>query len=512
MQYRRTIRGAGALVTLAFVLTWAPRLHAFGCQASGSLPIFPGAGTTCPGALHLGDLVDILVTVENTSSSVPPGTKVTAKLVNVCVGGINSGTACTVPGDCNSTVCGPAIVYTLACPDTTCSAQLPGTLTFVPVGGNGCVSNAAAVTGCTLDAGDVTGNTVHITVNAAGVPLPAGANLSIATIRAQATAEIPFSLLNPCGKFGTRADTSGNSLVTTDAQCDAIATGGAQGSSNLFLPQPTATATPTPTATVTATPTPTATETATPTPTATETATPTPTATKTATPTPTVTATPQPLDPFQCYEIHRPPLNRTGVLLEDQFGPSTATIKRAKRICAPANVAGGDSTATTHPGHLTSYTIKQTSSRFTPIKGVTVTDQFGSLVVTVKKPDRLLVPTAKSLTAQPGPLQDPLDHFKCYRLSAARFRRAGITVETQFGPLTVDIKKPLHLCAPVNKNGEDPSAPGHPDHLMCYLVRGPRPVQKTVFTDNQFGQDSFEFFGPRELCVSSTKTLPLPLP
>ena len=214
------------------------------------------------------------------------------------------------------------------------------------------------------------------------------------------------------------------------------------------------------------------------------------------------------LDPFQCYEIHRPPMNRAGVSLIDQFGSSTATIKRAKRICAPADMDGGDQTAKDDPGHLTFYTIKQTSPRFTPLKDVTVTNQFGDLVVTLEKPDRLLVPTAKSLTGPPLPLQDPLDHFKCYRVSGARFRRAGIAVNTQFGPITVDIKKPLHLCAPVNKNGEDPSAPQHPDHLMCYLVRGPRPLQKTVFTNNQFGQDSFGFFGPRELCVPSTKTLP----
>ena len=65
-----------------------------------------------------------------------------------------------VPGDCTSAVCGAAIVYTLACTTTTCSAKLPGTLTFVPVGGNGCVSNAPDVTGCALDPADVTANTV----------------------------------------------------------------------------------------------------------------------------------------------------------------------------------------------------------------------------------------------------------------------------------------------------------------------------------------------------------------
>jgi hypothetical protein len=526
-QHRNGIGISAALVALALVLTWTPRAYAFGCQASGALPIFPSAGTTCPTALHLGDTVDILVSLTNTSSSVPPGTFVAAKLVNTCVGGVNGGAPCTVNSQCPASTCGPAVVYTLGCTSTSCALELPGTLTFVPVGGNGCVSNDAAVTGCAVDGGN--SNKVNITVNAAGMTLPASTNVPIATFRAQATAEIPTSVGNPCGLFGTRADTLGNSIVTTDAQCSAPSTGGAQGSTNLFEPQPTATPTPTPTvtatqtATPTTTPTVTATQTATPTTTATETATPTPTETATITATPTLTATPTitvtptplPLDHFQCFETHRTPLNRAGVSVIDQFGASTVTIKRSKRICAPADKNGEDPTAITDAGHLSSYTIKQTDPKYTgSLKGVTVTNQFGSLVLNVGRADRLLVPTAKSLTGTPTfPLTEPLDHFKCYKVSGAKFRRADIGVETQFGPLTIDIKKPLHLCAPANKSGEDPTAPNHPDHLMCYQVRGPRPqTQPTVHTVDQFtpqsGSDSYVFFGPREFCVPSTKTLP----
>jgi hypothetical protein len=503
-QNRNTLGLGTALMALALVLICAPRAYAaFGCQASGALPIFPSAGTTCATALQLGDTVDILVSLTNTSSSVPPGTSISAKLVNTCQGGLNGGAPCTVSSECPASTCGAAVIYTLACTNTACAVELPGTLTFVPVGGNGCVSNDPAVTGCAANAGNPL-NKVDITVNAAGMALPAAANVPIATLRAQATADIPVSMLNPCGLFGTRADTLGNSIVTTDAQCSAPSTGGAQGSTNLFLPQPTATPTPTPTVTATETATPT------PTPTATETATPTATETATATPTTTATATPVPLDHFQCFEIHRPPLNRAGVSVIDQFGPSTVTVKRAKRICAPASKNDENPAAVTEPGHLTSYTIKQTSPAFTGArKGVTVTNQFGSLVVNVGKADRLLVPTAKSLTGTPDPLDDPLDHFKCYRVSGARFRQAGIGVETQFGSLTVDIKRPLHLCAPADKNGEDPSAPTHADHLLCYQVRGPRPQsQPTINTVEQLESGSYTFFGPREFCVPSSKTLP----
>ncbi len=239
-------------------------------------------------------------------------------------------------------------------------------------------------------------------------------------------------------------------------------------------------------------------------------ATPTTTATPTvsATPTPTTTATPVPLDHFQCYETHRKAMNLAGVSMEDEFGPSTITVKRDKRICAPANKNGEDPDAPTHPGHLVFYTIKQTAPRPIKIPGVVVTNQFGVLVVTVGKADRMLVPTAKSLTNYPGPLLTPLDHFKCYKVKG-KFHQSGLDVETQFGPLDLDIKRPTHLCAPASKNGEDPAALAHTQHLMCYQVKGPRPsTQPTIFTSDQFGNDSRTFFGARELCVPSDITVP----
>ncbi len=558
------IFAAAMLSSSIAALAWAPTAYGFGCQASGSLPIFPDKGTTCPLALHIGDLVDILVTASNTSSSVPPGTNVDSKLVNVCVGGVNNGAPCTQPSDCTSLVCGAAIVYTLACTNTTCSAELPGTLTFVPVGGNGCVSNAPNVTGCVLDPTDVTGNRVDITVDASGVPLPAGSNVSVATIRAMATAEVPFSVSNPCGQFGTRADTSGNSIVTTDAQCGAAATGGAQGSTNLFLPQatatptptatptttstptatPTETATPTPTPTVTATPTatPTATETATPTPTPTvtatstatptetttatptETVTPTPTVTSTTTesPTPTVTATPTetetasptpsstatPSGPmhYQCYEVHQGPAAPTAATLNDLFGDSNVDIRRAKRICTPASKNDEDPGAVSAIDHLKGYEINQTS-QFTPVKALQVSNQFGTTSLNLARPDYIMIPTSKSLTPNAPPIDPTINHFKCYTVAHARFRASNIKVDDQFGELNLDIKRPVRFCAAADKNDEgiiDPSS-----HLLCYQVR---PVSGSprfkgpgvVYTNNQLGDATNRVFGPRELCVPTT--------
>jgi len=241
---------------------------------------------------------------------------------------------------------------------------------------------------------------------------------------------------------------------------------------------------------------------------------PTPTPTgpvATATPTPTVTATPgADLNHFICYEIHSPPLNLAGVSLVDQFGASAATAKRAKRICLPADKNDEDPLAVGAPETLTSFTIKQTSPKFARVKGLSVTNQFGAVTLDIFKPDRLLVPTAKSLAGVPAPPNfQTLDHLKCYKVALAKTRASGIKIDDQFGTVTVDIKKPLHLCVAVDKNGEGIPVPGQTQ--MCYLVRttsGTPPPQKhlpnTLYTTHQFGSDALEVFGPRELCVPST--------
>lgn len=256
---------------------------------------------------------------------------------------------------------------------------------------------------------------------------------------------------------------------------------------------------PTPTATVTATATA-------PTPTATG-----PAVTATASPTPVPTATPDPdLNHFICYEIHGAKLDLAGVSLVDQYGASTATVKRAKRICLPADKNDEDPVAVGQPETLTAFTIKQTAPKFARVKGVAVSNQFGSVTLDVFKPDRLLVPTAKSLAAVPAPPMFPsLDHFECYKVAFAKTRVGGVKVDDQFGTITVDVKKPLHLCVPVDKNGEGIPSPGQA--AMCYLVRttsGTPPPQKhlpnTLYTTHQFGSAALEVFGPRELCVPST--------
>ena len=299
---------------------------------------------------------------------------------------------------------------------------------------------------------------------------------------------------------------------------------------------PTRTPTPTATATVTATPTPTATATATvtatPTPTAsatrTVTATPTPTASATRTATPTLVATPAPtptvgaLDHFTCYKAGPTSgslkfLGIPSISLADQFGPALVTVKKPQFLCAPTNTLNEDPTAPADPEHLTAYQIKQLSSAPFPSR-IKVTDQFNGtgLFVDVKKPAALLVPTAQSLVSPPPlPAAFVTDHFECYKIRTSAGTQKfvavpGVTLGDQFGSITAYVKKPAFLCNPVNKNGEDPTAPTHPNRLMCYQIKQTDAVKFAkrtgIFVNNQFGPETLDAKTPALLCVPALTT------
>ena len=71
---------------------------------------------------------------------------------------------------------------------------------------------------------------------------------------------------------------------------------------------------------------------------------------------------------------------------------------------------------------------------------------------------------------------------------------------------TFNVKKPRHLCTPVDKNGEGIKKPA--GHLICYKAkpaRGqPKHTSRTVFVADQFGQSTMTTRKEAELCVPST--------
>jgi hypothetical protein len=200
-----------------------------------------------------------------------------------------------------------------------------------------------------------------------------------------------------------------------------------------------------------------------------------------------------------------------GVTVVDHYRASTVEVKKPERLCAPTNKLGEDPTAPTHPDHLEGYKIKPTV-KFVGAANQRIVDQFGStLRVDAKKPAGLLVPTLKNLSGPPPtPANPAVDHFQCYKVKTTpgtpKFVPVpNVTLEDQFGTMTVLVKKPRRLCAPVNKNNEEPGAENHPDHLMCYLVKQTSlPKFATISginVNNQFGPETLDAKKPAELCV-----------
>ena len=86
----------------------------------------------------------------------------------------------------------------------------------------------------------------------------------------------------------------------------------------------------------------------------------------------------------------------------------------------------------------------------------------------------------------------------------------GVTLADQFGPVTATVKKLKVLCDPVDKNGEAPTAPTHPEHLACYQVKqtdATKFVKRTDrFVNNQFGPETLDAKKPALLCVPAVTT------
>ena len=150
---------------------------------------------------------------------------------------------------------------------------------------------------------------------------------------------------------------------------------------------------------------------------------------------------------------------------------------------------------------------------------VSTQNQFGTLSLTTTRPDLLYVPTNKSLTATPTAPNNTLitvDHYKCYRVRVTpgtpKFPK-GVTASVidQFNtPIAkiFNVRRPKHLCNPVDKNGE--GIKNSDAHLVCYPVRGakgqPKHVRRNVFLNNQFGPETMTTIKERELCVPTVVT------
>ena len=214
---------------------------------------------------------------------------------------------------------------------------------------------------------------------------------------------------------------------------------------------------------------------------------------------------PRPLDHFQCYEIKPGAFVNQSVTVQDQFGTVTEMVRFPHRLCNPTNKNGEGIIDPTN--HLVGYELA--APKFTKRTNQTIVNQFGTTLIDVVRPDLLMVPTAKDGVPV---LLPPVDHFQCYKVKrskgAAKFTQRTVSIANQFETVTVTVVKPVRLCAPANKNSEDPTAPSHPEHLLCYKTKATPFGQSAHTIDNQFGSDDVTVIHRRELCLPSFKNPP----
>ena len=182
-------------------------------------------------------------------------------------------------------------------------------------------------------------------------------------------------------------------------------------------------------------------------------------------------------DHFKCYKLAPEQFTQRTVSLEDQFGPSTATVLRPTRFCNPASK--NNSPVSDLTAHLACYQIRE--GAFTR-RTVVVRNQFGDQTLTIIKPETLCNPAEKN--GVPSDLD--INHYKCYRARGKGFTTRTVMVSDQFETRTDTVLKPRLVCNPVEKNGSP--IPNPVAHLTCYLLKpGTAFTPVDVDFEDQFG-------------------------
>jgi hypothetical protein len=202
------------------------------------------------------------------------------------------------------------------------------------------------------------------------------------------------------------------------------------------------------------------------------------------------------------------------VPLADTFEAVATDVRKSTQLCTPASKNGA--TILDPLAHLEGYLVKTAKGepKHVPQTGVSVTDEFGTLVVDTLKPRQLLVPSGQALGGAPEPLLSPtlVNHYKCYKVKLSATSPAfpsgvqtSLADEFTGGPKLFDVRKPKVLCVPVDSDGRGVAEPLA--NLMCYQVKAakgePRHegIEGQIHTINQFGEEQLDTKKEDVLCV-----------
>lgn len=179
---------------------------------------------------------------------------------------------------------------------------------------------------------------------------------------------------------------------------------------------------------------------------------------------------------------------------------------------AALGLPAGKNGAATFDGatHLASYKFKRrkSSGKFFKLADTEIQTACGNLLVTLVKPDTVLVPVLNDPVLAPDPMTSLVDHFICYKAktqkkgifdgAAAPAFPKGVQVEMadHFQTRRYDLKKISRVCLPVFKSGTPvelktgapkpitPAVVRHPgSQLVCYQAK----LAKSTIAQNACG-------------------------
>jgi hypothetical protein len=160
------------------------------------------------------------------------------------------------------------------------------------------------------------------------------------------------------------------------------------------------------------------------------------------------------------------------------------------------------------PGHFLCYRARDVAvPRFASRRGVMLADEIESGAADVKKPMNLCTPADKNGEG----VTDAATHLEAYRLVShvRHVKLRNVAVENQFGRILLDTVRADTLLVPTAKNlttQPAPPASSALDHYKCYRVRlsaGQPPFAPVegVRVADQFQTKFFDLKSPRHLCV-----------
>jgi hypothetical protein len=251
---------------------------------------------------------------------------------------------------------------------------------------------------------------------------------------------------------------------------------------------------------------------------------------------------------FKCYAA-KPAAGtsfpRRTVVLEDQFGDTTAQVVSPLELCTPVNKVGieEEEPDLLHPDnpHLMCYKLQNAS--LVPPVDLRDTDQFGSEELRVRSPSALCQPALKNCVPDPEAeppvvcdleaTQQALSHFECYQASPETLGLpdgvpyappATLDLFDQFGTTVTDVEGTRFHCNPVFAKNEEslpvalfPDPIGFPVpegvespqdvHYKCYDVEDQEAafVTQTVSVEDQFGTRSITIGAATRLCEPAVK-------